>query len=322
MNGLKPCRTCSKITNPYLYRLDNMQACLRSCAKEGELFREEVAEFWCVSPWSILCYNLPKFGVYLSQRRTKALTEATVIGTALAMHGAKEKAESGVTVDALGSKGPCDTWQSWLWWRVMEMKMQAQQQHKKCVVVHLDGAGVELMNMPISPGEAAAEDIHSVIMVVGGPDGIKKPIMNDLSEILSKTAHAYLKIRLPGGRQHTHVVISDFFMAHDRGSLLYDLSQLLRLGQSGYANLKEGVSSLWSLIAQQRDQHTAVELLQKLQAVAEEFSKTQVAKKEASTEGKTQARVSQVSRRSTVRRSHGKEDNHQEGRKHQGANHS
>ena len=25
-------------------------------------------------------------------------------------------------------------------------------------------------------------------------------------------------------------VISDFFMAHDRGSLLYDLNQLLRLG--------------------------------------------------------------------------------------------
>ena len=107
-------------------------------SQEGELFREEVAEFWCVSPcalietncddWeggvltpevlvdvlknpgsnfeteitafdlecprsrtlgpriqsvtvfmavprpsgSILCYNLPKFGVYLSQRRTKA----------------------------------------------------------------------------------------------------------------------------------------------------------------------------------------------------------------------------------------------------------
>ncbi|CAL1165858.1 unnamed protein product, partial [Cladocopium goreaui] len=84
-------------------------------------------------------------------------------------------------------------------------------------------------------------------------------------------------------------------MAHDRGSLLYDLSQLLRLGQSGYANLKEGVSSLWSLIAQQRDQHTAVELLQKLQAVAEEFSKTQVAKKEASTEGKTQAKDAKAS---------------------------
>eukprot|EP00434_Breviolum_minutum_P045634 symbB.v1.2.040957.t1/scaffold7688.1/size9881/1 len=26
MNSLKPCRTCGKITNPYLYRLDNMQA--------------------------------------------------------------------------------------------------------------------------------------------------------------------------------------------------------------------------------------------------------------------------------------------------------
>ena len=35
-------------------------------------------------------------------------------------------------------------------------------------------------------------------------------------------------------------VISDFFMAHDRGSLLYDLSQLLRLGQSGYGKLKDG----------------------------------------------------------------------------------
>ncbi|CAL1141594.1 unnamed protein product [Cladocopium goreaui] len=78
MNGLKPCRTCSKITNPYLYRLDNMQACLRSCAKElgnlhggilgpsgsdvellreGELFREEVAEFWCVSPCALIETN-------------------------------------------------------------------------------------------------------------------------------------------------------------------------------------------------------------------------------------------------------------------------
>lgn len=34
-------------------------------------------------------------------------------------------------------------------------------------------------------------------------------------------------------------VISDFFMAHDRGSLLYDLNQLLRLGQNGYDDLKE-----------------------------------------------------------------------------------
>lgn len=281
MNSLKPCRTCGKITNPYLYRLDNMQACLRSCAKEGELFREEVAEFWCVSPWSILRYNLPKFGAYLSQRRTKALTEATVIGTALTMHGAKEKAESGVVVDVLGAKGPCETWQTWLWWRVMEIKMQAQQQHKKCVVVHLDGSGVELMNMPMQPGDARGEDIDSVIMVVGGPDGIKKPIMKDLDNILSKTAHAYLMIRLPGGRQHTHVVISDFFMAHDRGSLLYDLNQLLRLGQSGYADLKVGVSSLWSLVARS-DQHS-VELLQKLKAVAEEFSKTKT-EKEDSTE--------------------------------------
>ncbi|CAK8999243.1 unnamed protein product [Durusdinium trenchii] len=275
MNSLKPCRTCNKITNPYLFRLDNMQACLRSCAKEGELFREEVAEFWCVSPWSILCYNLPKFGAYLSQRKTKALTETTVIGTALAMHGAKEKAESGVTVDALGSKGPCDTWQSWLWWRVMEMKMQAQQQHQKCVVVHLDGGGVELMNIPVPDGNAQDQDIGSVIMVVGGPDGIKRPIMKDLSDILSKTAHSYLKIRLPGGRQHTHVVISDFFMAHDRGSLLYDLNQLLRLGQNGYDDLKEQVNSLWRVIAERKDPKQAVELLQKLKATAQEF-KTQV----------------------------------------------
>eukprot|EP00913_Durusdinium_trenchii_P032588 g30506.t2 len=237
----------------------------RASLQEGELFREEVAEFWCVSPWSILCYNLPKFGAYLSQRKTKALTETTVIGTALAMHGpaaqsgAKEKAESGVTVDALGSKGPCDTWQSWLWWRVMEMKMQAQQQHQKCVVVHLDGGGVELMNIPVPDGNAQDQDCSAA----------------DLSDILSKTAHSYLKIRLPGGRQHTHVVISDFFMAHDRGSLLYDLNQLLRLGQNGYDDLKEQVNSLWRVIAERKDPKQAVELLQKLKATAQEF-KTQV----------------------------------------------
>jgi len=33
--------------------------------------------------------------------------------------------------------------------------------------------------------KATPEDIDSVIMVVGGPDGIKKPIMKDLDNILS-----------------------------------------------------------------------------------------------------------------------------------------
>ena len=33
-------------------------------------------------------------------------------------------------------------------------------------------------------GPSCGQDIHSVIMVVGGPDGIKKPIMNDLNDIL------------------------------------------------------------------------------------------------------------------------------------------
>ena len=51
-----------------------------------------------------------------------------------------------VSVDTLGVKGdqcfalyvrfsagPSDNWQSWLWWRVMEMKMQAQSQRRKCL---------------------------------------------------------------------------------------------------------------------------------------------------------------------------------------------
>ncbi|CAJ1374070.1 unnamed protein product [Effrenium voratum] len=276
MDNLRPCRTCSKITNPWMFRLDNMQACLRSCTKEGELFRQEVAEFWCVSPWTTLCYDLPKFAAYLHHRRTKALTEASVIGTALAMHGAKEKADSGVTVSSLGLPGQCDTWQTWLWWKMEELKKHARWNQKKCVAVHLDGAGDELMNIPMQQLDEE-EDIESVVMVVGGPDGIKRPIMKDINHILSKSCHAYLKIKLPGGRQHTNVVISDFLMAHDRGSLLHDLHQLMRLGRSGYAAFKAEAKGLWELIAQRkRDPKQAEEMLRKLMAVVEEFDQLQV----------------------------------------------
>lgn len=43
----------------------------------------------------------------------------------------------------------------------------------------------KISNKPLLSGEATWEDIDSVIMVVGGPDGIKKPIMKDLDNILS-----------------------------------------------------------------------------------------------------------------------------------------
>ncbi|CAJ1361978.1 unnamed protein product [Effrenium voratum] len=65
-------------------------------------------------------------------------------------------------------------------------------------------------------------------------------------------------------------------MAHDRGSLLHDLHQLMRLGRSGYAAFKAEAKGLWELIAQRkRDPKQAEEMLRKLMAVVEEFDQLQ-----------------------------------------------
>ncbi|CAE7403292.1 SPDSYN2 [Symbiodinium natans] len=265
LSSLKSCSSCGKLRDPWRFRLDNVQACLRSCTKEGEIFREEVAEFWCVSPWTIVSYNLAKFAAYLSKRRTKALTEAVVLGTAMSMYqGAPQKLDSGVWVEGFGHHM---SWQSWLSWRAGNIRSRAQRNGKKCVVMHLDGAGDELLNHPMpSPAE---QEIESVIFILGGPDGIKPGVARELHHILSQKSHAYLKVRLPGGKQHSNVVISDLLMAYDRGSLLHDVQQRLKMGKEGYAEFKDSVSDLMDLIAGGYETHEqAMRMLQKLKALA------------------------------------------------------
>ncbi|CAE7889485.1 unnamed protein product [Symbiodinium microadriaticum] len=265
LSSLKSCSTCGKLRDPWRFRLDNVQACLRSCTKEGEIFREEVAEFWCVSPWTIVSYSLPKFAAYLSKKRTKALTEAVVLGTAMSIYqGTPQKLEPGVSVQNLGYEM---TWQSWLWWQAGVLKSRAQKNGKKCVVMHLDGSGDELLNHP--KPSSAEQDIESVILLLGGPDGIKPGVAREMQSILSQKSHAYLKVRLPGGKQHSNVAIGDLFMAHDRGSLLHDVQQRLKMGEEKYAEFKDGVSTLMDLIADSYENHEeAMQMLQKLKAVA------------------------------------------------------
>ncbi|CAK0839108.1 unnamed protein product [Prorocentrum cordatum] len=63
--GPSLCRQCRGVSRPWRYRTDNLQACIRSCGKEGAIFRQEVAAFVCLSPCMAGWYNLQHFGSWL-----------------------------------------------------------------------------------------------------------------------------------------------------------------------------------------------------------------------------------------------------------------
>ena len=64
-----------------------MQATLRMVGKEGKGFRQEVEEFSCLSPALAITYDLKVFYRWMGNMGTRALTERTVIGTAMEVTG-------------------------------------------------------------------------------------------------------------------------------------------------------------------------------------------------------------------------------------------
>ena len=75
--------------------------------KEGRGFRDEVADFVCLSPGMVIVYRLKHYYAWMRGEAKKVLTERNVIGTAMEVHADKlRSAECGVEVVELAAAPP------------------------------------------------------------------------------------------------------------------------------------------------------------------------------------------------------------------------
>ena len=78
--------------------------------------------------------------------------------------------------------------------------------------------------------------IAQIIVVVGGPSGIHYTVQNMLVDIFQDAHYEVVKVAMPGGLQHTNVVLANLLMAYDRGTLLTDLQDMILLGPQHYGD--------------------------------------------------------------------------------------
>ena len=107
--GPRICSSCRGVAEAWRWRLDNFQTCVRMCGKEGCGFRREIANITCMGPGLRIQYEPAIFYRYLTEVRSRALTEETVIGTALEVRsGVLDPQRAGVEVEELKA----DAWQA------------------------------------------------------------------------------------------------------------------------------------------------------------------------------------------------------------------
>ena len=78
--------------------------------------------------------------------------------------------------------------------------------------------------------------IAQIIVVVGGPSGIHPKVQDTLANIFQDAHYEVVKVAMPGGLQHTNVVLANLLMAYDRGTLLTDLQDMILLGPQHYGD--------------------------------------------------------------------------------------
>jgi len=266
------CRVCQSVARTWRFRLDNMQACLRSCGKEGGLFRDELMDFVCLSPRLAITYKLPEFHAWLAQHRLKALTEQVVIGTPMRVRQCNLLPEDcGVhTVSLETEPGPND-WMTWLTDYVWGLRGSAECSGGRLVTLALDRQGEELLVLDAAPGEVLPPGelpIAGVLILLGGPTGIAPDVLDTMERELELATHVFLRLRLPGGLQHSNVALTDLLMAHERNGLLPAVLQLLQMGPQRYAQWRRAVRGLLcTLQAPALPLEEALTRLQSLQGV-------------------------------------------------------
>lgn len=231
--------------------MDNLQACIRSCGKEGCGFREEVAEFVCLSPNMAIVYDFPRFYKYLCESKSRALTERVVLGTAMTVHRGELSAEfSGVSTKSLGQPGTA-AWDEWLTGHLRRIRESAHASGGRTAALVLDRDGVELLCLETGQSgiahamkQASEAPIQHVVVVLGGPSGMTPEVQARIEELLLAELDHTVRIRLPGGLQHSNVVLADMFMANERKSLMPAVEQLIRCGPQRYMAWRQATQML------------------------------------------------------------------------------
>ncbi|CAK0861155.1 unnamed protein product [Prorocentrum cordatum] len=236
------CKQCDGVRRPWRFRLDNLFASIRSCGKEGGVFRKELVDFTCLSPCSAIRYDLRSFHHWLIDENTKALTEQNVLGTAIKVdRGLLDSRDCGVHTEDLRD----GQWSQWLASHAAAMQQSAADRGGRCVALLLDQAGVELLTLDTGGAPAQRKrpcaPIAKVLLVLGGPSGIQPAVYQGMAEVLRRAQLEVLEIRLPGGLQHSNVVLADLLMGHDRGFLLPAVEDLLELGRQQYEEWRAAV---------------------------------------------------------------------------------
>lgn len=233
------CRSCGEVTHSYRNRLDNLHACIRSCGKEGNIFRGELVDFVCLSPCSVIRYALPAFSDYLTKCNMKALTENVVLGTAIKVQqGVLSAEECGVDTLTLGGVPEL---QGWLRHHLGGVRRAAEAAGGRAAAVLYDPSGEELLNLDPGAPEPGSngwrgghKPITDVLVLLGGPSGIAPSDLEVIDAELALALHHVLRVKLPGGLHHSNVVLADLFMSQARGALLPSLELLALQGAEGY----------------------------------------------------------------------------------------
>ena len=74
--------------------------------------------------------------------------------------------------------------------------------------------------LPRGSRNGSTRPITELVILLGGPNGIEDDYAEKMVETMKVgTDLGVIKIRLPGGLQHSHVALADILMLHDRGYL-------------------------------------------------------------------------------------------------------
>jgi len=92
--------------------------------------------------------------------------------------------------------------------------------------------------------EGGTPPVVSVLVVVGGPEGIPLDVMDRLDSILRPVVHGSVHVQLPGGSQHSNVALMDVLLAQERCWLLPSIDRLLRWGPRGYSAWRTAIRGL------------------------------------------------------------------------------
>lgn len=219
----KLCRQCDDVYESWRGRMENMQLTLRICASEGPGFKRYMRHFMALSLKGCAEFHFKRFHNANRERKKKVLTERVVIGGILeAAMGMASQKEVGIRVS---NGAPDEDWSTFLTRRSKRYRKQARRAGGHFAVLLLEGGGSELNLRDMLA--VAEKEIHHrariqrLLIVLGGPDGIKEHIREGIRNIVEDfTDFPLLSVALPGGMLHSYYALANILIFHDQRLLI------------------------------------------------------------------------------------------------------